>query len=111
MQDFNKTDYLVVTYRSPNQNNNEFNKILTNFEKLLKHVKQFKSSFLVILGDFNAQSKSWCLDDITTHEGSKIDSLTTHGLHQLTSQPTDLLPTSSTCIDLSFTDQPNLVYS
>ena len=65
---------------------------------------------MVILGDFNAQSKSCCLDDITTHEGSKIDSLTTtHGLHQLIFQPTDLLPTSSTCIDLIFTDQPNLV--
>ena len=106
----NQTGYLVVTYRSPNQNNNEFNEFLTNFERLLNHVKQLKSSFLVILGDFNARSKSWCSDDITTYEGSKIDSLTTtHGLHQLISQPTHLLPTSSTCIDLIFTDQPNLV--
>ena len=100
----------MVTYRSPNQNNNEFNEFLTNFERLLNHVKQLKSSFLVILGDFNARSKSWYSDDITTYEGSKIDSLTkTHGLHQLISQPTHLLPTSSTCIDLIFTDQPNLV--
>ena len=104
----NQTGSLVVTYRSPNQNN-EFSEFLNNFERLLKHVKQFKSSFLVILGDFNAQSKSWCLDDITTCEGSKIDSLTiTHGLLQLISQPTLLLPIS-TCIDLIFTDQPNLV--
>ena len=101
----NQTGYLVVTYRSPNQNNNEFNEFLTNFERLLNHVKQLKSSFLVILGDFNARSKSWCSDDITTYEGSKIDSLTTtHGLHQLISQPTHLLPTSFTCIDLIFTD-------
>ena len=70
---------------------NEFNEFLTNFERLLK------SSLLVILADFNAQSKSWCLDDITTYEGSKIDPLTiTHGLHQLISQPTHLPPTSST---------------
>ena len=106
----NQTGYLVVTYRSPNQNNNEFNEFLTNFERLLSHVKQLKSSFLVKLGDFNARSKSWCSDDITTYEGSNIDPLTTtHGLHQLISQPTHLLPTSSTCIDLIFTDQPNLV--
>ena len=106
----NQTGYLVVTYSSPNQNNNEFNEFLTNFERLLNHVKQLKSSFLVVLGDFNAQSKSWCLDDITTCEGSKIDSLTaTHGLHQLKSQSTHPLPTSSTCIDLTFTDQPNLL--
>ena len=65
---------------------------------------------MVILGDFNAQSKSCCLDDITTYEGSKIDSLTTTpGLHQLISQPTHLLATSFTCIDLIFTDQPSLV--
>ena len=32
----------------------------------------------------------------------------THGLHQLISEPTHLLPTSSTCIDLIFTNQPNL---
>ena len=65
---------------------------------------------MVILGDFNGRSKSWCLDDITTYEGSKIHSLTTiHGLHQLISQPTHLLLTSSACIDLIFTDQPNLV--
>ena len=97
----------MITDRSPNQNNNEFNEFLTNFERL---AKQLKSSFLVILGDFNAQSKSWYSDDITTSEGSNIDSLTTtHGLHQLMSQPTHLLPTSSTCIDLIFTDQPNLV--
>ena len=106
----NQTGYLTVTYRSPNQNNNEFNEFLTNFERLLNHVKQLKSSFLVILGDFNARSKSWCSDDITTYEGSKIDSLTTtHGLHQLISQPNHLLPTSPTCIDLVFTDQSNLV--
>ena len=44
---------------------------------------------------------------ITTYEGS--NHLTaTHGLHQLISQPTHLLPTS-TSIDLIFTDQPNLV--
>ena len=106
----NQTGYLLVTYRSPNQNNDEFNEFLTNFERLLNHVKQLKSSFLVILGDFNARSKSWYSDDVTTYEGSNIDSLTkTHGLHQLISQPTHLLPTSSTCLDLIFNDQPNLV--
>ena len=101
----NQIGYLVVTQRSPNQNNDEVDEFLTNFERLLNHVKQLKSLFLVILGDFNVQSKFWCLDDITAYEGSKIDSLTTtHGLHQIKSQPTHLLPTSSTCIDLIFTD-------
>ena len=105
----NKTEYFSqcllcrISYRSVNQNNNEFNEFLSNFERLLNYVKQLKSSFLLILDDFNAQSKFWCLDDITTHEDSKIDSLTTnHGLHQLISQLTHLLSTYSNCIDLIF---------
>ena len=60
-------------------------------------------------GDFNARSQSWWLDDITSFEGSHTDSLTTtYGFHQLTSDPTRLLPNSSFCIDLIFTDQPKL---
>ena len=106
----NQTGYLFVTYRSLSQTNNEFNEFLTSFERLLNHVNQLKSSFLVMHGDFNARSKSWWLDDIRTYEGPKIDSLTTtHGLHQFISQPTHLLPTSLTFIYLIFTDQPNLV--
>ena len=45
----------------------------------------------------------------TSHEGSYIDSLTTtYGFHQLISDLTYLLPNSSSCIDLIFTDQPDL---
>ena len=106
----NQTGYIVVTYRSRNQNNNDFNEFLTNFERVLNYVKQLKSSFLVILGDFNARSKSCCVDHKVIYEGLKIDPLLkTHDLHQLISQPTHLLPTSSACVDLIFTDQPNLV--
>ena len=106
----NQTGYIVVTYRSRNQNNNDFNEFLTNFERVLNYVKQLKSSFLVILGDFNARSKSWCVDHKAIYEGLKIDPLLkTHDLHQLISQPTHLLPASSACVDLIFTDQPNLV--
>ena len=68
-----QTSYLVVTYRSLNQYKNEFNEFLSNLERLLNNVKQLEPYFLVILGDFNARSKSWCLNDITTYDGSKID--------------------------------------
>ena len=58
------------------------------------------------MDDFNARSKSWWADDITSPEGTDIDSLTTmYGLHQLISDPTHLLPNSLSCIDLIFTDQ------
>ena len=85
-----------------------FCKILKNF--CIYQIQQFRSSFVVILGDSNAKSKSWWNKDITSNEGSQIDSLaTTYGLQQLISDPTHILPNSSTCIYLIFTDQPNLV--
>ena len=61
------------------------------------------------MGDFNARSKSWWPDDMTSPEGTGIDSLTTvHGLQQILSELTHLLPNSLSCIDLIFTVQPNL---
>ena len=64
----------------------------------------------IVVGDFNARSRSWWCEDITSHEGTQRESLIiSRGLHQLISDPTHLLPNSSSCIDLIFTGQPNLV--
>ena len=79
-------------YRSPSQSVTEIEEFLSNFDKLLNHIKQFRPSFTIILGDFNARSKSWWPEDVTSHEGTHIQSLTTiHGLQQLISDPTHLL--------------------
>ena len=65
---------------------------------------------ITLLGDFNARSSNWWINDKTSHEGLQIDSLTSYyGLHQLITEPTHLLNNSSTCIDLIFTSQPNLI--
>ena len=101
--------YVIVIYPSLSQSTVEFDEFLPNFENLLNFVKGFKPSFTIIMGDFNVRSKSWWPDDITSPEGTDVDSLTTmYGLHQLISDPTHLLPNSLSCIDLIFTDQPNL---
>ena len=43
-------------------------------------------------------------------EAPQVDSLTTsYGLSQIISDPTYILPNSSSCVDLIFTNQPNLV--
>ena len=45
------------------------------------------------MGNFNVRSKSCWPNDITSTEDNDMDSLTTmHGLHQLISDPTYLLP-------------------
>ena len=63
-----------------------------------------------VLGDFNAKSHNSCKNDITFHEGSMIDAATSnYGLHKLIQEPTHVLNSSSSCIDLIFTSQPNLV--
>ena len=72
----NKVGYIVVIYRSLSQSVTEFDDLLVNFEKLLNHVRQLKSTFLLILGDFNAWFKSWWCEDIMSHEGSQIEWLT-----------------------------------
>ena len=64
----------------------------------------------VILGDFNTKSSLWCNNDITTYEGFKIDGVTSQfGLQQIIKEFTHFIGDSSSCIDLIFTTQPNLV--
>ena len=55
----------------------EFDEFLSNFENLLNFVKGLKPSFTIIMSDYNARSKSWWPDDITSPEGTDINSLTT----------------------------------
>ena len=64
----------------------------------------------IVLGDFNAKSKNWCKADITSLEGSMIDTIaSSYGLNQLTQEPAHILNLLSSCIDLMFTSQPNFV--
>ena len=87
--------YVIVTYRTPSQTTIEFDEFLSNFEKLLNFFKQLQPSLTIALGVFNARPKSCWADDITSSEGTDIVSLTTmHGLQQLISEPTHLLPNS-----------------
>ena len=101
--------YIGVVYRSPSQNNIEFENFLSDFEELLSKTVSSNSLCTLILGNFNAKSSSWWKEDRTTTEGSQLEALTSlHNFHQLISEPTHILPNSNSCIDLIFTDQPNL---
>ena len=65
---------------------------------------------MVALSGYNAKSNSWYRNNSTDTEGSKIDILTsTFGFHQIINEATHILNNSSSCIDLIFTSQPNLV--
>ena len=102
--------FIIVCYRSPSQTSSQFDDFLSNFERLFDNVQILQPAFTVILGDFNARSKSWWSGDSTTMEGTRLDSLvSTHGFHQLISEPTHILRNSQSCIELIFSDEPSLV--
>ena len=101
---------LISLYRSPSQNQEEFNTFLDNLESNLETVS-FSNPFLTILiGDFNAKCASWHSRDNSTTEGSKLRLLTSQfGLNQITNEPIHITKNFCTCIDLLFTSQNNLV--
>ena len=66
--------------------------------------------FTLITGNFNARYNRWWENDSNNTEGVSIDNLTSsYGLKQLFAKPTLILPPSSSCIDLLFTKQSNMV--
>ena len=76
----------------------------------MKIIYSLQPFLITVLGDFHAKSSNWYSDDSSSNEGIQIDSIASYyGLHQLISEPTHILPNSSSCIDLIFTSQPNLV--
>ena len=100
----------ISLYRSPNQSQDDFESFINDLEHNLDSVMVNNTFLTVILGDFNAKLSLWCNNDITTYEGSKIDGVTSQfRLQQIVIEPTHFIGNSSSCIDLIFTTQPNLV--
>ena len=78
----NSKGYIVVIYRSASQNTIEFESFLSNCEKLLNYITSNNGLFNIIVGDFNARSSVWWTKNITTTEGTQLESLTSvHGFH------------------------------
>ena len=100
----NSKGYVSVVYRSLSQNIFKFENFLSKFENVLSDTTFCNSLFTIIL------SSVWRSRAKTTIEGTQLESLTSvYGSHQLISQPTHLIPQTSSCIDLIFNDQPNLI--
>ena len=99
-----------TVYRSPGQNSDEFKPFLSNFEFLLQDIFNGNLYLTLLLGDYNARNTKWWHHDITTTEGIQLETTTTiYGLQQLIDEPTHIRKNSSSCIDLIFTNQPNLI--
>ena len=65
---------------------------------------------MVLIGDFNAKSKNWYKNVKCNFEGDIIEKVTSQFcLQQVIKEPTHILYNSSSCIDLIFTSQANLL--
>mgnify|MGYP001793479390 CR=1 FL=1 len=107
----NKKCFIISLYRSPSQNADEFQNFLKELESILESISTVGNPNLIfVIGDFNAKLSAWKTDDPDTPEGLDISALTSsYGLTQIITEPTHILPNSNTCIDLLFTNQPNIV--
>ena len=106
----NKLCNFITLYRSPNQCQDHFELFINNFELNLDSIMTNNLFLTDILGAFHAKSSLWYNNDITTYEGFKIDGVTSDfELQQIIKKPTNIIGDSSSCIDLIFTTQPNLV--
>ena len=100
----------IALYRSPSQSQDQFESFKENLELNLESAVQNNPFLVVLLGDFNTKSSNWCKNDIITTEGKAIENISSQfGLHQMINEPTHILESSSSCIDLIFTSQPNLI--
>ena len=102
-----------LLYRSPAHANitPEFETLLQNFHNLLTEIKGKNPYSMLFTRDFNSHTQLWWPGGDSTREGDRIEDLTTFlGLSQLITEPTNFEPHKHpSCIDLIFTDQPNLV--
>ena len=79
------------------------------FDLMLPKMTTENPYWMVITGDFNARSAQLWGKDLENDAGKLFEPFTAGlGLEQLISQATYILGNSQSCIDLLFTDHPNL---
>ena len=59
----NKICNFITLYRSPSQNQDDFQAFIDNLEMNLEILAQRNPFLMVVLGGFNAKSKYWCSQD------------------------------------------------
>ena len=95
---------LMSLYRSPTQNQEEFNTFLDNLEFNLQTAFLSNPFLTILIGDFNAKCASWYLKDNSTNEDSKLRLLASQfDLNQIINYSTHITDNSSTCINFLFT--------
>ena len=94
-----KTCNFISLHRSPSQSKDEFESFADNLELNLDSVALRNPYLIVILGEFNAQTKRWYHLGKTTCEVTRTDGITSQfGLEQLIHEPNHIIGERSSCI-------------
>ena len=93
----------IYLYRSPSQSKDEYESSADNLGFNLDSVALRNSYLIVVLGDFDAQTKGCYPLGKITYEDTRIDGDTSQfGLEQLIHEPTHIISERSSCTYLFF---------
>ena len=107
---WDKTYNFAVLYISRRQYQDVFESFCEYFGRTLDSLTQNNFFLLVVIGYFNAKLPNWCENNQNKFEGDKFEHITSQfGSTQIIDDPTYILDSSSSYIDLIFTSQPDLV--
>ena len=105
----NERCFLTCLYRSPNQNQEQFESFCENLIDVLSGINNQQPTCSILVGDFNAKLPKCCPSDKDSKAGQDIDTFTTtSGYTQMIGQPTHIMNEKSSCIDLLFTTNSKL---
>ena len=101
---------IVSLYRSSSQTADEFDNYLNKLNLTMESITQKNPFLTVVIGNFNAKSSKWWIDDKTTQEGLKLENLLSQfSLSKVINEPTHISQNFNSCTDLLFTNQQNLI--
>ena len=107
---YGKLGNLIFLYRSPSQTIEEFETFVKNLELNLELIFNKNPYMSTDFGDFNAKSHYWYKGDKTTASVSELEIMgSNYGFTQIINEPTHKIEDSSSCIDLDFISQTNMV--
>ena len=88
----NKVCNFITIYRSPSQNQDDFQAFIDNSEMKLETLAQRNPFLMVVIGDFNAKSKHWCSQDSTNFAGITSENVVSQfGLSQIIREATHIV--------------------
>ena len=92
-----------------NQSSEEFDLFQESLQNIIDNIKDLRPHCVILTGDFNCRSNQWCPGGKNLPEGIALDDLfESYNMTQLIDQPTNVEPRGISCVDLIFTDKPNL---